>query len=255
MKRKQYIALILTAALLLLSSCGKTDKSEASTQETENFSVTISSEESTASTHTDISDNGDVKTYSEQETETPQTNTLVLYFSRVGNTDFLDDVDAVSSASLLMDGDELKGNCQIVGEWIAEVTGADIAGILTEKHYPDSYDKTTDVALEEQRNNERPVLLELPIEPENYREIFFVIPNWWNDLPMAMYGFFENYDFSGHRLVISCTHGGGGFANTIKTIEKLQPEADVIRGISINKADVPNAYNDVVEWAEQYTQE
>ena len=49
--------------------------------------------------------------------------TLVVYFSRVGNTDFAQDVDVVASASLIKDGDVLKGNTQLMAEWIAEEEG------------------------------------------------------------------------------------------------------------------------------------
>ncbi len=48
-------------------------------------------------------------------TVTPQSqksNILIAYFSRMGNTDFPDDIDAVTSASLLKSGGELYGNTQ-----------------------------------------------------------------------------------------------------------------------------------------------
>ena len=39
---------------------------------------------------------------------------LIAYFSRVGNTDFEDDVDAVTSASLLIKDNQIYGNTQYV---------------------------------------------------------------------------------------------------------------------------------------------
>ena len=44
------------------------------------------------------------------EESAPGSNTLVIYFSRVGNTDFPADVDADSSASIRIDDNGLMGN-------------------------------------------------------------------------------------------------------------------------------------------------
>jgi hypothetical protein len=51
----------------------------------------------------------------EQATRTEQIDMkgkkgIIVYFTRVGNTDFAKDVDAVSSASLMNDGGKLAGN-------------------------------------------------------------------------------------------------------------------------------------------------
>jgi uncharacterized protein YceK len=48
---------------------------------------------------------------------------LVVYFSRVGNTDFPADVDVVASASLVSDGAGYKGNAQLLAEWMADEAG------------------------------------------------------------------------------------------------------------------------------------
>lgn len=43
-------------------------------------------------------------------------NILIAYFSRVGNTDFPDDIDAVTSASLLKDDGKLYGNIRSMSQ-------------------------------------------------------------------------------------------------------------------------------------------
>lgn len=43
---------------------------------------------------------------------------LIAWFSRVGNTDFSDDVDAVSSASLNLQDGELLGNTELIANMI-----------------------------------------------------------------------------------------------------------------------------------------
>lgn len=67
---------------------------------------------------------------------------------------------------------------------------------------------------------------------------------------MPMYTFFEEHDFSGKTIVPFVTHGGSGFSRTIRTIEELEPDANVVSdGLSISRNNVANARDDVAEWA------
>ena len=70
------------------------------------------------------------------ESQGRDSNILIAYFSRVGNTDFPDDIDAVTSASLLKDGDKLYGNTQYVAAMIQRCTGGDLFLIETGENYP-----------------------------------------------------------------------------------------------------------------------
>lgn len=51
---------------------------------------------------------------------------LIAYFSRVENVDFDENIDAVASASVNMDGSEVVGNAQLLTEMAQEVTGGDL---------------------------------------------------------------------------------------------------------------------------------
>ena len=70
------------------------------------------------------------------ESQGRDSNILIAYFSRVGNTDFPDNMDAVTSASLLKDGDKLYGNTQYVAAMIQRCTGGDLFLIETGENYP-----------------------------------------------------------------------------------------------------------------------
>ena len=56
---------------------------------------------------------------------------IIIYFTRVGNTDFAKDVDAVSSASLMNDGGKLVGNSELLSKMIANATGYPLSAIKT----------------------------------------------------------------------------------------------------------------------------
>ena len=58
---------------------------------------------------------------------------ISVYFSRVGNTEFPDDVDAISSATLNRKNGELKGNAQLIAEWAADEAGCETFEIVTEE--------------------------------------------------------------------------------------------------------------------------
>lgn len=77
----------------------------------------------------------------------------------------------------------------------------------------------------------------------------FYFPNWNANLPMPLYTFLEEYDFSGKTIISFTTHGGSGFSRTIQTISELQPNATVISdGLSISRNSVPGAESEVVDW-------
>lgn len=75
---------------------------------------------------------------------------LTVYFTRVGNSDFEENVDAVSSASLMEENGTLIGNSQLLAAMVWNSVGGDIYAISTEKKYPSSYNDTVSVARDEQ---------------------------------------------------------------------------------------------------------
>ena len=177
--------------------------------------------------------------------------TLVVYFSRVGNTDFPADVDAVSSASVVRTEDGIAGNAQLMAQWVAEETGGTLFEIQTAEKYPIDYTETTNVAKVEQNENARPALAAEIEDFDSYSTVCLIFPNWWGDLPMALYSFFEAYDLTGKTLYVAVTHGGSGFSRTVSTIEELEPGALVAEGPSVRDSDVPGAEDPVRQWARE----
>ena len=184
--------------------------------------------------------------------EAQQSGALVVYFSRVGNTDFPNDIDAVYSATLSRSNGELKGNAQLMAEWMADEAGAELFAIQAENAYPIDYRETTDVAKQEQNANARPTLKTHIDGLDSYATVYLVFPNWWGDLPMALYSFFDEYDFSGKTIYVSITHEGSSFSRTVSTVQGLEPNATVIEGISIRGASVPNSESTVRQFVREH---
>ncbi len=165
---------------------------------------------------------------------------LVVYFTRVGNTDFEPGIDAVSGASLLISDGELMGSNQLLADMAGDIIGCDpVAITLTEERYPSSYNKTISVAGDELRAQARPKID--PIDVSDHDSIILIYPLWWGSIPMPVATFLEQNDFNGKTIYLIISQGSSGYGKTISEIEALCPGANVVPGASIYCEDVPDA--------------
>lgn len=170
---------------------------------------------------------------------------LVAYFTMPET----DGVDAVSGASRVVVDGNLYGNTQYLANLIQERTGGELFEIETVQEYPGEHEPLIDQAAEEQSADTRPELAAHIENLDDYDVIFLGYPNWWADLPMPLYTFLEEYDFSGKTIIPFNSHGGSCFSGTIETIQRLQPGAEVITdGYTISRDDVGEAGNSLGEW-------
>ena len=174
--------------------------------------------------------------------------TLIVYFTYGENAPLADGVDASTSASIQYRGDELTGNTGLVADMIANATGGDLFSILTAEQYPDNYNDTIDVGQAEKSANARPELTSHIENLDSYDTIFLGFPNWWGDMPMAVYSFLDEYDLSGKTIVPFVTSGGSGFSSTIRAIENAEPDATVLEGLSLRDNHSVQAEDDVTDW-------
>lgn len=170
-------------------------------------------------------------------------NVLIAYFSAIET----DGVDTVASASRVAVNGEVLGNNEYVAQIIHRETGGNLFAIETVQDYPTTQDSLLDFAYNEKADNARPELAAKIENLDSYDVIFLGYPNWYADLPMPLYTFLEEYDFSGKIIIPFTTHGGSGFSRTIQTISELQPNAVIISdGLSISRDSVSSAESDVV---------
>lgn len=120
---------------------------------------------------------------------------------------------------------------------IAEATGGELFSIRTTTPYPDSYNATVSVGRTEKDEGIRPDLSTHIEDLSRYDIVFVGFPNWWYGMPMAMYSFFEEYDFGGKTIIPFCTSGGSAFSDTIDEIRDLEPDAVVREGLHIGGSE------------------
>lgn len=67
-------------------------------------------------------------------------------------------------------------------------------------------------------------------------------------MPMILYTFLEEYDFSGKTIAPFVTSGGSGFSNTLSTIASMEPNATVTEGLSLGSSTAADSGSDVTQW-------
>lgn len=140
------------------------------------------------------------------------------------------------------------GNTEVVAGMIQEITGGDMFKIDTVKDYPADYTQTTNVARDELRAKARPELTDHVDNMDEYDTIILGYPNWWGTMPMAVYTFLEEYDFSGKKILPYCTHEGSGLSGSERDIARECPNATVKSGLSIHGTHAGSAKKNVESW-------
>ena len=141
-----------------------------------------------------------------------------------------------------------SGNTQNVAEAIQANTDSDIFEIIPETPYSDDYDTVLELAQEEQSENARPAISGSIDNIGDYDVIFVGFPNWWGDMPMILYTFFDSYDLSEKVIAPFCTSGGGGLSNTVNEIKELEPDATVTDGLHIGSSSASDPDDAVSQW-------
>lgn len=158
-------------------------------------------------------------------------------------------VDAVASASVTDIDGSAVGLTRAVADMIQDETGGELFSIRTSVVYPANRDDLINYAAQEQEEDARPELTSHIDDLDQYDVIFVGYPNWWADLPMAVYSFFDEYDFSGKTIIPFNVHNGSQFSGTIETIQELEPDADVIEnGFTVSEQEAADAAGDVASW-------
>ena len=246
---KKLLAMILAGMMVLsLAACSGNEGSESSQPSPSASSEPVSEPESSSSASEEPVSSSEAPFSQEPADEDSGTNMLVAYFSYAENADLPDGVDASATASIQAWNGKTTGNTGVVAAMIAETTGADLFSIQTVEKYPDTYDATIDKGQEERNADARPELATHVENLDSYDVIFLGFPNWWGDMPMAVYSFLDEVDLSGKTVVPFVTSGGSGFSRTISTIESMEPGATVQEGLSISGSSATGAQDQVNEW-------
>lgn len=156
--------------------------------------------------------------------QTPDTKSIIIYFSRSGSTELL-------------------------AAKIAQQTGADIHEIVVQDTYPASYRKTLSRANYERENQDYPELAMGKLDLHQYSTVYLGYPIWAMTLSHPMTAFLNTYgsQLAGKRIIPFMTEGGYGQGDSVQRIDQLlrsqgvQARVDhrplVVDGNKVDRAD------------------
>ncbi len=248
---KKVLSIIMLSVLAVsLIGCGR--------RETENRGNSVAANDNT-SMQTDVTEGTDIEAaqgseITESEQSAAQDKTTGLETAETGTaepeSDTAGDSDAEHGSNALIVYFSWSGNTENVANAIARQTGADVFEIVPEEAYTSDYNALLDIAAEEKENGARPAIAGSIDDISRYDIIYVGYPNWWSDMPMILYTFFDSYDLSGKTLAPFCTSGGSGLSGTVSSIRELEPEADVLDGLHIGSSAASDPDQAVSDWLE-----
>lgn len=238
MKLKQTFAVLLAAGALVLTACTPRGAASSSAAAPTATAAPQPTEAPADSENTDTSKAADTAAETASKI-------LIAYFTAAENSG----VDAVASASYSTVEGTAIGRVRALADFIQADVGGDLFSIRTVETYPVGINEVIDQAAQEQAANARPELADHIDNLDDYDTIFIGYPNWWGDLPMPVYSFFDEYDLSGKTIIPFNTHNGSRLSRTVQTIQELEPNATVVTdAFTVHESQVPDAKSDIDAW-------
>ena len=163
--------------------------------------------------------------------------TLIAFFSRADENYFSGAMRYVK-----------VGNTEIVVNDMKEMIPADTFKIEMKDPYSPVYMTCIEEAKKDLRAKARPELVSMPESIDEYDTVVLAYPNYWGTMPMAVFTFLENFDFSGKTILPLCTNEGSGMGGSERDIKKTCPGANVKSGLSVTGSEAANAAGQVRRW-------
>ncbi len=152
-----------------------------------------------------------------------RSETLVVYFTRSGNT-------------------------AVVARQIRRAVGADLFEINPAEPYPEDYEETVAQSQRERDADFEPKLKRTVADIAAYRTIYLGFPIWSQTAPPVIRSFLSAHDLTGKRLVPFVTHGGYGLGNSQSVLAEHAPDAQLEKGFSMEADQERRTLTQVTDW-------
>lgn len=118
-------------------------------------------------------------------------------------------------AYFVQKGKEKESVSKSVADALAEIlksrgVEASLFAITPTEEYPSERENFELATRIEKEQRHRPELVGKYSGMKHVEKILLVTPNWWDDMPMAVYSFLDSYDFAEKKIVPVVVHGGDG---------------------------------------------
>ena len=170
----------------------------------------------------DKGDNGDEEILKETKI-TGKSDSLVLYFSKTGNTQKL----------------ALK---------ISEYINADYEKIKATVPYPTEYNSHVNIIKQEQKEDSRPSYQPIMANYTNYKNIFIGYPIWIMDIPRIILSVVENEKINGKIIIPFITSNSSGEHKTTEKIKAILDKSEFLQWINIYNSDMDIYEEEIEKW-------
>lgn len=184
---------------------------------------------------------------------------LLISLSACGNTKEsveitqVDEIENIEKANTLIVYFSRTGNTKRLVEGIKEQYGYDTYEIIPKIAYSDEdinyHNPHSRSSIEQNDVKARPKIQNTINNLDDYDVIILAYPIWWGEAPRIIYTFLESYNFSNKTIIPFCTSASSGIGDSDKFLHDLvSKDANWIAG----KRFATNAsINDVTNWLDE----
>lgn len=155
------------------------------------------------------------------------------------------DIELPDNPKILVAYFSYSGNTENAAEIIREKTGADLFEITMEQPYSGNIYEVSQYDL---MNDIHPALASHVEAMEQYDVILLGYPTWWATMPMPVYSFLEEYDFTGKTIISFSSHGGTMFGDSVSDLSKAASGAYVGIGFEFNYSGGSGLSQEISDW-------
>lgn len=166
-----------------------------------------------------------------------QAKSLVVYFS--WGEAHKAEVDATTSASVVLDGGAKYGLTEQLAKQIAKSAGADIWRIEPLDAYPKEYSKAGEVVKDELEKGRIRAVKGSP-DFAKYDVIFVGTPVWWHTAPTMVTNFLQEHkaELSGKTVIPFCSYWATYSKETLAALTEATPTAAHKEGFAATRVQV-----------------
>lgn len=140
------------------------------------------------------------------------------------------------------------GNTENGARMIADGLDVDLFTIEMEHPYRGSI---YEVTAQDLNNDARPALATHVANMDQYDVVILGFPTWWSTMPMPIFTFLEEYDFTGKVILPFSSNGGTRFGDSISDLSKQVPGAYVGQAFEYYYSGGSELESEIAAWLKE----
>ena len=141
----------------------------------------------------------------------------------------------------------VKGNTEVIAEYIKDITGANMFKVEPLSPYPKDYMECIEEAKVRTREHNAPIKESVP-DISEYEVIYVGSPIYWGGMPEELFTALKGLDYSGKIVRPFTTHEGSGLSGVPRQLKEICVGAEVLDGLAIIGSQVNKKKKKVEEW-------